>query len=365
MPKCSNCGYTAPQGATVCPSCRSVLKPAKEATAPFSVARGGSGSLFEPRGFLKYADLMSNDELYKAAICKLNGISVAKDVDEAMEMFRILAFRGHLDSMYKLAELLLQKGGDDNRQLAVRWLKNAASLGHTPSKTKLALEKDVTIPEQKNERLQNYGGSDLENAVKRALESVVTVTCVYTKKYSMGSGYIVEGGYVITNAHVVGENPQYIEAKFEPSVDPKGYALAPIAIAPGYDVAVLRFVGLADEKFTRRTNNFSFRETDTKYGEDVYTIGNPLGVGLSVTKGVVSCPRRKYNFKDLSECIQTDMTINHGNSGGALLDMNNNVVAMMTFSDSRAEGGMGMGVLASDIVKVLNQVKSKFEKGWN
>lgn len=353
MSKCSYCGYELKVGQAVCPACKSVViaKEKKADKEDIVIAK--------PSVFLKYADLLDNDALFQAAVCKLNGISVAQDKAEAFEMFKILAFRGHHEAMYKLAELLLESNLPDEES-AIRWLKIAAAEGHKASKLKLKmLDPDYKEDKSESQSIQNIS-SGLEALVRDALPSIVSINAGYkedgNKMRSAGSGFIIEGGYVVTNAHVVGDDPIYITANFEPDIDKVTYNLLPVAVAQELDIAVLKFTGLAEKKIISRPN-LNLRFNDIAYGEDVYTIGNPLGIGLSVAKGVVSCPNRKSDYPPaVKEVIQTDMTINHGNSGGALLDMDNNVLGMITFSISISEGGIAMCVPASYIVKLLNKI---------
>ena len=173
---------------------------------------------------------------------------------------------------------------------------------------------------------------------------------------STGAGFIVDGGYVITNSHVAGNNPYWITAEFEQSVDEKTYNLIPLCVRPDLDIAVLKFSGFVAKKFAEQ-ENLKFRLENLTYGEDVYTVGNPLGMGLSVSKGVISCPNRESDYPSgVSEVIQTDITANHGNSGGALLDSNNNVLGMLTFVPGNSEGGITMCVPSKYIVQVLNNL---------
>ena len=94
-----------------------------------------------------------------------------------------------------------------------------------------------------------------------------------------------------------------------------------------------------------------------EYGEEVYTIGNPLGIGLSVSRGIVSCPSRNTRYPDaVKAVIQIDITANHGNSGGALLDQYNNVLGILTFIPGDSGGGITMCVPAKYIAEALNRL---------
>lgn len=345
-----------------CPACGTAYteqaqRPARSAAAANS-AQGAEGSV---SSFLKYADFVDDQVLYNLAVCKLQGAGMAKNEEEAFEMFKVLAFRGFYDGMYKLAEMYLARSEPD-KESACRWLKIAADGGHKPSIIKLKMmgadagaiaNEAISIP---------ASASALEALVRNALPNIVLIRSVLESgpngsRCSTGSGFIVEGGYVVTNAHVVGDSPECVTANFEPSLDSKTYNLMPLQVIPSLDVAILRFTGLADQKFTAQ-KNLTLRMENVAYGEEVYTIGNPLGMGLSVSRGVVSCPNRASSYPSkVKEVIQTDITANHGNSGGALLDRQNNVLGMITFSPGNSEGGIAMCVPSEYIVKVLNQIQ--------
>ena len=356
MAKCVNCGYELKSGQAQCPACRAYIEEKQEAPKLKKERAGFEKSSL----FLKYADVLDNEALYQAALCKLNGISVERNQNEAFEMLRILAFRGHSDAMYKLSELLSEAEFSDG-EAAVKWLQIAAAQGHKPSRVKLKmLSLDCPTEQGHTQRIQNVS-SGLEGLVREALPSIVSIEVGHEngkkKEGSRGSGFLLEGGYVVTNAHVIGENPYYITASFEPDIDPVPYNLCPLSVVSKLDIAILKFTGLAAKKFASR-DSLHLRLRGVEYGEDVYTIGNPLGIGLSVTKGIVSCPNRASSYPPaVGEVIQTDMTINHGNSGGALLDMDNQVVGMMTYTLSTSEGGMAMCVPASRIEQVMNEIK--------
>jgi S1-C subfamily serine protease len=351
MLKCTSCGYEADEGDVYCARCGKKLAGGKE-----EAGQEIKSKVILNSPFLRFADFLDDDALYRAGVCKLEGIGVAKKPEEAEEIFKTLAFRGHYDGMYKLAEMYLNST-PPNVEGAKAWLKTAAGGGHKKSAIKLKelnpapeSEEQITIPE---------GG--LEGLVQAALPSVLLISAggkgLGKTGLSAGSGFILDGGYVLTNAHVVGESPDWVTAKFEPSLDDKTYALAPLAICPDLDIAVLKFTGLAERKVTAR-KNLTLRLDRANFGESVYTIGNPLGIGFSVSKGVVSCPNRKTNYpKGVEEVIQTDITANHGNSGGALFDQNNNVLGMITYTPIDSSGGIAMCVPSKYIVHVLNNIK--------
>ncbi len=380
MKKCISCGCLVEDDARFCTSCGTDVSQVPAGSAD-GEAQGGVMSIF-----LKYASVLNEAQLYKVAIAKEMGV-IQSAPGEVQEIYRVLAFRGHLDSMYRYAELCIA-GGD--KLTAYKWFKVAADAGHEPSKTRLESEDffdtmptkavssngdgqdskagTITVTINTEEALENpnrgieipSGSGDFVTMVNDAMRGVVMITAVQVENgvrmVSRGSGFIVDG-LVITNAHVVGSNPSCVQANFEPSVDSRTYNLLPLTILPEYDISVLKFTNYTP------TKNFNLRIGGVKFGESVYTIGNPLGVGLSVSKGIVSNPNRKNTFASgeyhskLETVIQTDIVSNHGNSGGAIFDMNNNVIAMLTFEPSKSEGGMSMCVPAEYIQKIIKTVK--------
>lgn len=307
---------------------------------------------------LKYADLMDDKMLLKTATCKLNGVGVSKNEREAFELFKVLAFRGNFDGMYHFA-LMLMDNGDKNT--AYRWLKMASDGGHKPSKIKLSMDFNELVSFETSKSVNNLiddGGMKGQTNLEKAIPSIIMIEA--TKETpngqvaSQGSGFIVEGGYVVTNEHVISSNPVAIACQFEREVDDKLHNLKPLIIVPEYDLAILEFTDDIKKKITSQ-KNLKLR-MDSKYGEEVYTIGNPIGLGFSVSRGVVSNPRRDTNYLGVKEVIQTDITANPGNSGGALLDKDNNVLGVVTYHPGDIEGAITMCVPSKYIVELLNKI---------
>ena len=330
---------------------------------------------------LKYSAYLDTNALYKIAWAKESGIIRSDYPGEAEDIYKVLAFKGHADSIYRYATLLLSKPQPE-KQPAHQWLKIAADAGHVPSinllrtydwnysgETKAHTSvsksgaKEVesgSVSEKQIEPMKLPEGSESFAAkVNGILSSILMISATEksgTKSIiKCGSGFILENGYVITNAHVIGRNPQCIEANFEPSVNRRTYPLCPVKIAEEYDIAVLTFSGAVKEKLG--IQGVGLNTGPVQYGQEVYTIGNPLGIGLSVSKGIVSCPDRATNYPSgVSSVIQTDITINHGNSGGALFDINNKVIGITTFVPGNSEGGIGMCIPSSYIRKLIENI---------
>lgn len=203
---------------------------------------------------------------------------------------------------------------------------------------------------------------DFQKSVEEAKKSIVQIKTAFldpeTKRPGIGAGtgFVVEGGFVVTNCHnLEGLRISETTATFDPSVDSVTYNLKLICAVPEADIAVLRFQGLMDRVMSKRPHLKIRTNPPLAMGESVYTIGNPLNLGISVNTGLVSHPARQFNHRGLSELVQITISLNHGNSGGPLLDMDNNVVGITTAGFSKP--GADMCVPAAEIVKILDRIK--------
>ena len=360
MKICNACGAQISDGETICKFCGSVVELTQHSEPKSKVLK--VEEVEKETLSLKYKDFLDNEALYRIGLCKLSGVGVEKSEAEAFQIFQMLAYRGHLDSMFQLAEMCEQMDPPE-LEMAVIWLKIAADNGHEPSKIKLRALISLVKPEvYENKPIEiPRGDSRFENLVRQALPHVVLIRAVEKgtcQIVSEGAGFIVQGGYIITNYHVIDKKEVCIYAKFEPEYDKIEHALNLCAIFPEYDIAVLTFTELLEKKISSG-DHLHLRPGKAGYGEEVYTIGNPLGYGFSVSKGVISCPDRKFANpypKAVDTVIQVDITANHGNSGGALLDQYNNVLGILTFIPGDSGGGITMCVPAKYIVEALNRL---------
>ncbi len=177
---------------------------------------------------------------------------------------------------------------------------------------------------------------------------------------SLGSGVIVSSsGYIITNSHVV-EAADEIEVAL---ADGKKLLAKVVGNDPDTDIAVLRVDG---EKLPAIT----FGSSDSlRIGDVVLAIGNPFGVGQTVTHGIVSAlGRTGLGINTFENFIQTDAPINPGNSGGALIDSSGNLIGINTAIFSRSGGSMGIGfaIPVSTVKMVLEQIvkTGTVTRGW-
>ncbi len=153
-------------------------------------------------------------------------------------------------------------------------------------------------------------------------------------EHSLGSGIVISAdGYILTNNHVV-ENATKVHVTF---AGEREYEAEVIGTDPPTDVALIKI----------NAENLPFLEISDsdllRVGDQVMAIGNPFGVGQTVTKGIVSALGRNIGLMDYSDLIQTDASINPGNSGGALVNMKGELVGMNAAILSRSGGSQGIG----------------------
>jgi len=170
------------------------------------------------------------------------------------------------------------------------------------------------------------------------------------KTQSLGSGVIIDPhGYVLTNAHVI-EKASKIYVALPDS--PKELEATLVGQTERLDIAVLKIN--SDRTFPHLAPG---RSDDLLIGETVIAIGNPLGLGHSVTTGIVSAQRRRIPIADnfVAVFIQTDALINPGNSGGPLININGELIGINTAIATQAQG-IGFAIPVDTAKKIANDL---------
>jgi serine protease Do len=181
------------------------------------------------------------------------------------------------------------------------------------------------------------------------------------KVSSLGSGFVIDpGGLVVTNNHVI-EGADEIVVNF---TDGKSLKVTKIlGHDPKTDLALLKVEPKTPLKAVTFGNSAKMR-----VGDWVMAIGNPFGLGGSVTVGIISATRRDINAGPYDDFLQTDAAINRGNSGGPLFNMDGEVIGVNTAIISPSGGSIGIGfaVPSNSAVLVLDQLKQYGEtrRGW-
>ena len=180
------------------------------------------------------------------------------------------------------------------------------------------------------------------------------------KVTSLGSGFVIDpSGVIVTNNHVI-DAADEITVTFP---DGKSLPAKLVGRDPKSDVAVLRVTPKAPLPFVK------FGDSDrARVGDWVIAIGNPFGLGGSVTAGIVSARNRDINAGPYDDFIQTDAAINRGNSGGPLFNMDGDVIGVNTIIISPSGGSIGLGFAspAKVIQPVVEQLLKYGEtrRGW-
>jgi S1-C subfamily serine protease len=200
-------------------------------------------------------------------------------------------------------------------------------------------------------------------ATNNSIESVVTVYTYggnrsYANK-SIGSGVIFsEDGYIVTNTHIISGN-KLIKVKLHNGEEIDANLIGADVNA---DIAVLKINSNSVLKPINVSNS-----DDLKIGDKVLAIGNPYGIGISVSSGIISATGRDYGNPYL-ELIQTDAAINPGNSGGALINENGNLIGINTkiFSRTGAYQGLGFAIPSNNIVQIASEIiqYGEIRSGW-
>ncbi len=222
--------------------------------------------------------------------------------------------------------------------------------------------------------------ASIADIAAKALPSVVNVSSTRTRKVQsplghffgagpqerrqegLGSGVIIDGGgLVVTNNHVV-EDADEIQVTTN---DKREFTAKVVGTDPKSDVAVLKLEGDTSGLVPLAIGNSG----DLRLGDVVLAIGNPFGVGQTVTMGIVSAKgRANMGIVDYEDFIQTDAAINPGNSGGALVNMRGELVGINTAILSRSGGSQGIGFaiptnMAKPIVDALTK-DGRVSRGW-
>jgi len=244
--------------------------------------------------------------------------------------------------------------------------------------------RDLIDEQEQSSRLDKWSGPvSYASAVSRAAPSVVNI---YTRKVnrasqhpllkdpffrrlynyqqqriqsSLGSGVIMqEDGFVVTNNHVVDDVDEILVLLY----DGREVPAVIVGTDPETDLAVLKLQ-------VDQVQPISVGEpAQAKIGDVVLAIGNPYGVGQTVTQGIVSATGRNgLGLNTFENFIQTDADINPGNSGGALIDAYGNLLGINTATLTRSgSAGIGFAIPADAVEKVLNDIiqYGRVIRGW-
>src|SRR5499427_7846217 len=202
-------------------------------------------------------------------------------------------------------------------------------------------------------------GSPFERFFKRfGMPNTPNVPRGHEAITGQGSGFFIsKDGYAVTNNHVV-QNADKVQVTAD---DGKTYTAKVIGSDPRTDLALIKVEG----------DNFPFvklAETSPRVGDWVLAVGNPFGLGGTVTAGIVSARGRDIGAGPYDDFIQIDAPVNKGNSGGPTFDVDGNVIGINTaiFSPSGGSVGIAFAIPAPTVKSVVAQLKDngKVSRGW-
>ena len=202
---------------------------------------------------------------------------------------------------------------------------------------------------------------DLAYAAEKALSSVVNIFIsnrgINRARNAVGSGVIFsKEGHIVTNTHIL-TNASSVFVEFNDGEITEAILIG----ADKYsDIAVLKISGFED------LNPIDSAESSNiRVGDEVLAIGNPFGVGKTVTSGIISATGRDYGNPYL-ELLQTDAAINPGNSGGALLNEEGNLIGINSsiYSKTGTYSGIGFAIPSEKVIQVASEL-IKFGKVRN
>jgi serine protease Do len=180
-------------------------------------------------------------------------------------------------------------------------------------------------------------------------------------QFTMGQGsgfFISADGYAVTNNHVV-DKAESVEVTTD---DGKTYSAKVIGTDPRTDVALIKIDGRSDFPYV------NFSDHPPRIGDWVLAVGNPFGLGGSVTAGIVSARGRDIGAGPYDDFIQIDAPVNKGNSGGPTFDVDGDVIGVNTaiFSPSGGSVGIAFAIPADTVKGVIAQLKDKgvVTRGW-
>jgi S1-C subfamily serine protease len=215
-----------------------------------------------------------------------------------------------------------------------------------------------------------YDAEELENIAvyKRALPSVVNITSTQVAccdfflrpvpEQGQGSGFLLDKqGHILTNNHVI-DNAQSIEVTLW---NKRKYKATVVGIDRNHDLALLQIHDVADLQPAVLASS-----TNLQVGQRVYAIGNPFGFSGTMTRGIISAIRSVAmpSGNKIEDAIQTDASVNPGNSGGPLLNSHGEVIGITTLIASNPNGGaeQSAGIGFAIPINTAKAVLEDFEK---
>jgi serine protease Do len=244
---------------------------------------------------------------------------------------------------------------------------DAVSEGYAPLVRRVAPSVVTVVVEEKRigagqraaETASAQNGNDTGAIIRRLLSGAPNVPDDDRPAGALGSGFVIRAdGLIVTNRHVV-VGARVVKVRLSDSREVSAKILGADAVT---DIALLK-VPIADMPVLHLGNS----ET-VSVGDPVIAIGNPFGLGQSVSAGIISARARILEDDPYIDFLQTDAAINHGNSGGPLLTLDGKVVGVTSaiFSPSGGSVGLGFAIPAETVAAVVGQLETAghVERGY-
>jgi S1-C subfamily serine protease len=233
----------------------------------------------------------------------------------------------------------------------------AVAVGGVGRTTSTTVVRDVAVPVRTVSSSFAPRGDSL--TIGRIYEDAAPGVVQITATRALGSGFVIDkAGHIVTNGHVVA-GAKTVQVSFSNN---ESYKAKIVGVDPSTDLAVLR-VDAGSRALTPLTLGNS---DDVHVGDQVVAIGNPFGLARTATAGIVSALQRQITAPDeyqatIDHVIQTDAAINHGNSGGPLLDADGKVIGVNAQIDTGNTGeqgnvGIGFAIPSNTVRSVVAQL---------
>ncbi len=234
---------------------------------------------------------------------------------------------------------------DDIFELKTSTQSQINSLSDNILQTQQDLQLSIEESQNQIDLLKASAGEDFSGIIENSIESVVTIRT----SSGQGTGFIIDnGGYIVTNAHVIADENGYLAQNIRAITYDSGTKNAEFIGYNGtLDVALLKIEG------NYKSLEFG-NSDDLSVGTKVIAIGNPLGLQFSVSEGIISAIHRPGS-NNLNAYIQTDASLNPGNSGGPLIDKNGKVIGINNFKITNGEN-LGFALESNYIILAVNEI---------
>ena len=228
-----------------------------------------------------------------------------------------------------------------------------------PTVVNISTVQSVNINQQTLEKLglKNIFSEQALEELKQNIEKQLTNS---EKLSSIGSGFIIsKDGLIVTNHHVI-NNASKVNINLS---DGSKYQAKILGFDKKTDLALLKINTKKDLPFVKFGDS-----SKSRIGDSVIVVGNPYGLGGSVSSGIISYLGRDINKQQYDDFIQTDAAINKGNSGGPMFNINGEVIGVSTiiFSPSGGSVGIGFANPSNVVEKIIKQLQEKgnITRGW-